>query len=494
MVNWIVTVGNLTLENVFDIEYNTGEEDGLGTATIICANSYNNRQIKSGEAVKITRNGSVDFRGYVVGKPTKGGADQINLEIDVVDKRSELQYLEPNRVFYQKDTGEIVKSLVNEKIKTVETDNEYGVIIDKGKIQTEGGPWSSNIPITENGDIAIISLSEVGENFIFLGWPEGSFSNPIYKLTHDSVPTKAIPGDGQIDTFYTRLVVNNKGEIFEVEIDLRDNAGNNYIWNPDISESGFKTYELKGEDASSESQMENVSKLSNDGHLQYRFKTDGVLPEARAAGVDFASTVPYQVKSRNTPIGTSEVQNTGNVISRRIQENSFKAINQLATEDKYISYIDKDDELHYEPAGERLAKRIEYSTTNVVEAKFNRDYQSITNRVTVKASGDIRVTEEEPSSINFYGISSREKPIVDKEIQTEEEARRRAKGFLDKNAWTDEAFNFVIGDQTFKNIEFGEEVFVKWPPENINGLYVVSDVKVDKDGLVYLSITNRSGI
>jgi hypothetical protein len=186
------------------------------------------------------------------------------------------------------------------------------------------------------------------------------------------------------------------------------------------------------------------------------------------------------------------VETTGNVITRRIERSAYDMIKEFATEDEYITYVDTNDILYYEQSGnQQQPLSIDFNTTRVVDATFDRDYQQITNRVTVQGDDDIRVTVEDTSSVDFYGISSREQPIIDKEIQTRDEAERRGQGFLAKNAWDDEAIEFVIADADYSDLTLGEDITINWPPENVTGTYVVSNVETDKDGLVTVQITKR---
>jgi len=486
MVQWDVTVGSVTLDSIFDVSYNNGRTEGLGEATVVCGNNTNNRAIESGDEIQISKNGTLDYRGYIIGKPTKAGASRTELEVKAVDKRMELKHQQVNRVFYETDTGEIIRKILNEKLVPFSFSNDLGEFIHKGESASE---WDTNIPKSSEGGIVSLSLENQGSDFMFFGWPSGSGSQDSYHATYDSVPTDATVGDGQVDTFYTRLAINNNGGPFSAEVDLRDNFGNNYIWSLELPESGFTEFELKAEDAVSDANI--GSPVSTDQTLEYRFSIDGTLAGARGVAIDYASAIPFEVDSRDTDITPGGVTDSGNVITRRIERSAFQTLKEFAVEDQFISYVDIDDVLHYENAGQNTAREIDFSSTNVVDAEFNRDYQDVTNKVTVQGDGDIRVTIPQPDSIEFYGVSSRDEPIVDTEIQTEEEAIRRGRGFLSNKAWDDEAFKFVIANTEYESVSLGDDILVNWPPENIAGTFQVSNSETDKDGLVTISITKR---
>lgn len=492
MVSWNATIGGITIDAIFEINYDKGETGKIGTASIICANNNNNRSVESGDDVTIQKNGVVDYTGYVSGKPTKAGSEGVELEIEAIDKRSELKYEQVSRVFYQKDTGEIIRSAINNKLRPTSVDNEgKGNYIHRGDNLTN---WVSDIPNFSLGGIASVSLGKAGGEFIFCGWPEGSGSSKTeYAATFDNVPSNVIPGDGQVDTLFTRILINNGGEQFSLEIDLRDNAGNNYIWQPELQGSRFQQLTLPAEDAVTKATIGN--KVSTNGTLEYRFKLAGTLPEGRGAAIDYASAVSYRTDNRTTDISPTEVQNSENVITRRVDRSLFAMIQEFATEDSYISYVDNNDILHYEPSGNTFSDfEIDYNTTPVVSAKFDRDYQQIINRVTVQGDGDIRATFEDSASIDFYGISAREQPLVDEQIQTMEEVKRRGRGFLSKHAWNDSAFTFEIADTNYKSIQTGNEMRVRWPPENINGSYIVTKTETDSSGIVTVNLTSSESI
>lgn len=490
MVSWDVTIGGTTIQDIFEVNYSSGEPDKVGEVSILCANNATNRGISSGDDVTVKKNSTTDFTGYVAGKPTKGGPENVELEIIATDKRAELKYEQVKRVFYQKDTGDIIKEAINNRIAPASTENEeVGEFIHKGSSTSN---WSTDIPIFELGDILTQSLFNAGDNFLFVGWSEGA-GNQNYNLTYSNVPSSAIPGDGLIDNFKTRVLVNNPGGQFAMEVNLRDNSGNNYNWFIENPDSNFNLYELNAEDAVPEAEI--GTSLSNDGYLEYRFRIDGELPEGRGAAIDFASTIPFRTVSRGSDISPSQVETTGNVITRRVDRSIFEMLREFGIEDGYISYVDESDILHYEQAGQTQSpKDIDFDTTNVTKADFNRDFENVINKVTVVGDGDIKVTVEDPASIKFYGVSAREEPIVDEQIQTKNEAIRRGKGMLRKKAWDDSAFVFEVADASYQDVQIGDDITVDWPPESINGTYSVTKLDTDFHGIVTLHLTGADTV
>lgn len=491
VVNWTVEVedkddGTVTqVDKIFNVHYSRGETDRLGKAIIECADNSTNRGFSSGDSITIKKNGTEDFVGYVTGKPTSAGADP-TLEIESKDSRLALKHEQVGRVFYNMDTGNIIKEALN---NTTELKNQRNVFTGD-----DISNWSSDTPELELGNLTAQQLHEVGSDFIFVGWVEDSGAGQeVYSLTNHSVPARAIPGDGTIDRMETRFLVNNRGQHFDLEVNLRDNHGNNYNWSVDIAGSRFQTYELNAEDATTEASI--GSSLSQNGSIEFRFKLEGALPEPRAAAIDYARTIPFDTSTRSTDLSDAGIDTTGRKITRRVDRSLFELITNLSTEDDYISYVDTDNVLYYEQSGqERSDLSIDYNTTHVVEATFNRDYENVVNKVTVQGDGDVRVSIEDSASIQFFGVSPREEPIVDESIQTEAEATKRGRGYLRKHAWNDSAFEFTVADVDYQSLSIGNDVFIDWPPENINGTYTVTEKETDQHGLVTLSFTDTSAV
>lgn len=283
------------------------------------------------------------------------------------------------------------------------------------------------------------------------------------------------------------MLVNNRGDQIEAEVDLRDYAGNNYIWTPERLDTNFREYTFSAEDAVSHADI--GSKNTNSGSLQYRFRLKGTLPEPRAVAIDMAQTLPFALKTRTQDLTVANVQDVGHTITRRFDENVLNILKTFVMEEGMASWVDANDDLHFEPAGGSGASQsIDYGTTPVTSTSFSRDYDRIVNKVTVQGSGQVQVTAVDESSAKFYGLSEREKQLVDRSIQTEVEATRRAKGFLQDHAWEDGAMSFEIADGSFEDVRVGEAIPIKWDPEDVNNAFIVTAVETDADGYVTIEI------
>lgn len=481
MPTWDVEVEGTAVDGLIEVKPQDAGEGKLARAKVTCGNTAGNRAIASGDEAVVFKNGSEAFEGKVTKKPSKGSNNDF-LELIVGDNRVELTLEEVHRPFYDMDSGAIVTEAVNKKAE----------VLSRRLVTTgdeSGSEWESDIPVFEPAEFSNKRFREKGSDVIFCGWREGTSGTYSAKFT--GVPASAIPGDGQIMRLNTRLLANNSGDQIRGEVELVDNAGNNYVWSLPRLTTEFEEYELLAEDARTTAEIGTTA--TGTGVLEYRFSLNGDLSESRAVLIDYAETLPFSLTNRNTEIGTSGVQTTGRTITRRWDASIMELLNELTTEEGFTSYVDGNKELNFEPAGQTSAtKAIDHASTPVVGADIDRDYDRIVNKLTVQGSGGIQVTVRDKGSIQFYGISPREDQIVDKEIQTQREARERGESVLDDKAWHDTAMTFEVADQSFSEVRVGQAIEITWPPEDIDGSYIVSSTEVEDSGIVKISATGNT--
>ena len=481
MATWDVTVEGTPVDALIEVKPEDKSEGQLARTKVTCGNTASNRAIASGDAATVTKNGSVEFEGNVTKKPSKGSNNDF-LELIVGDKRVELHYEEVHRPFYNMDTGDIIAEAVNKRAQTLSRRTVTGG-------DESGSEWESDIPVFEPASFSNKRYRERGSDVVFCGWREGAAGEHYARFT--DVPASAIPGDGQIMRLSTRALANNSGDQIRGEVELVDNADNAYVWDLSRMTTDFQKYELRAEDARTNAKI--GSNASGTGVLEYRFNLTGELSEARAVLIDYAETLPFSLKTRNTAVSPAEVQTTGRTITRRYDASIMEMLKELSTEDGFTSYVDQSEDLHYEPAGQSVAsKSIDHSSTPVVDADIDRDYDRITNKLTVQGSGGIQVTVQDKASVEFYGLSAREDNIVDKEIQTEREAQARGEAVLDDEAWHDTAMTFSVADASYTDVRVGQSMSVEWPPEDISGEYIVSATEVQDSGIVKVSLSGNT--
>lgn len=473
-MSFSVTIGGASVDGLMDVNFKGADTEEIGEAEIEVKNNNFNRSFNYGEEVIVKRDGSTVWTGYLEKKPPTGDRN-LRLNLTARDKREELQYVEVHRPFYDMDSGEVVRNMVNKAV-----DPQSPVFIHTGDDLTN---WTSDIGTFELAQIPNQDINEYGTDLLFAYWEEGRTGE--FTATFDSVPATAAD-DGQILWLETGFLFNNRGNFFEVEVELRDHSGTNYVWDlpiPDGTE--YVEQKLPAEEATTSG-----AELTSNGTLEYRITISGELPEARAGVIDYARTRPFETGDRDTGFTVNNVQDTGRNIIRRMDSTVFEAVAKLATEDKAVSFIDENDDLHYQPAGDTDApESITYSGTRVVEVEADKDATDITNKVTVQGAGGLQRTLQDTGSIQFYGVSERAEPLVNKEIQNEDELRAYGEGYLDKNAWSDTDLTFTIADSAYKNVVVGQRIQVTWPPQDLDGTFTVSETETDTAGKVKIGIT-----
>ena len=484
MPPYTVTVDGTELEEVLDVEYEGSGFGKEGSATIEVLNKPHNRQFGSGDRMVIKNDGYTDFVGYLKGKPSRAGPRKVALQLKAAGLDGELSNIEVKRLFYDEDTGAIVRKALTTRAR--KTDPVWG---DRG---TSLGGWAGDVPVLQLGNVSSRQLSTIGNNFIFAGWPGGT-GNGVYTL-RSKIPSETIPGDGLLERVEFRMLINNRGRQFEGEFSVSDGRGTVYNWPMKLGLTNFDIHRFDAQEANTETEI--GSPPPGDRQvMELRLKVSGLLPEPRALAIDYAQFFPFTTESRESRIGAAGIQNTGRRITRRFDTDLGQMLERLSKEDGYNYWVDRKDVLHYESGGSRPSpKEIDHNGTRVTSARFNRDFEKIENKVTVRGSDDISVTAQDSSSINYFGIQPRPADIVDKEIQTEQEARDRAEGHLRKNAWNEEAAEFEIMDTSFKQAAVGQKIRVNWPPEDINGRYTITKKETDRHGIVTIGVSKRGTV
>lgn len=490
MANFKVEVGGTNATDVIDVEYDKTEGADIGQATVTVGNTSANRSLfQSGSDVVIKREdpanpGTFDteWRGEVTGSPSNTSRRNVTLEVECETKLGQLEYGKVGRPFIQMDTGKIVEQAV-EKVVEPNTSPRF---ISTGSDLTN---WDSDAGVFELANINKKRLNEFGSDLLYADFGEGE--SGTWHLTYDDVDFGEAPGR-QILKVEMRMLVNNRGNVFEGEFELRDHDGINYVWSLDIpGYAGFKTYELTPDDAEY-----GGGELTTDGSCEIRVSSDGGLPEDRALVVDMIRSTPFSLNDRNTSVTANSVESTGRTITRRLDGSILEIASTLAQEDGAAVYIDDSNDLHYETAGDTSVPAnlniTDDGSVPVVDVEVDRDYD-VRNRVTVQGKGDLQATFEDSASIDFYNTEApKEEPIVDKSIRTKSGLESRARGFLNDHAWEDSAMSFTIGDASFKDVGVGQSIDVTWGPEDVDGTFIVSSVSTTPEGYVVIGMTGNT--
>lgn len=469
-----VTIGGTAPDAVFEVDTSDSASE-LGSASIVVGDTEANRGISSGDRVVVQRPGGETWRGYVIGKPSR--ESEGTLEVQAADTRYELKQRDLSRVFYNMDAGAAVREAV-----------EYEAEGRGERRIHEGGAisgWSSDAHVLELGGFDGERIHERGSDVVFVGLREGATGT--FSAKYDGLPESAAPG-GRVTRLETRMLVNDPGEQLSVEVELRDASGNSYTWGVDRPGTNFDVHELRAEEAE-------PSGSGGGPWLEYRFDVSGRLSENIGAAIDWASAYTFALRERDTDIGTSGVADTGRTITRRVDKSVLELLQDLETEEGFASWVDDDDELHFQQSGGEVTdKSVVRGETPVTSAKFNTDYDAVHNKVTVRGNPgkDVQVTIEDSASIAFYGVAPRSEPLVDEELQSDPEAEARGRGYLEEHAWDDTVAEFEVADSSYQAVSKGDAIYVDWPPRSLEGFFVVEEAESDSGGVVTLVLGVRA--
>lgn len=459
-------------DQVVDVQTARRGESDLGAATVRMVATPANRSIEAGDDVRIQRPGST-WSGSVTAKRLE--ADSTLLAVDAIETRLSLKHqdLSQSQVFY-----DIPSSRAVELAATTQAQPLSKTPIHVG---SDTADWSSTAPVFERYAGTRAGLYQWGTDLLFLGARQG-YSQPV-TATYEAVPQAAI-ADG-IRGLDTRLLVNDPGNVWSVEIELVTPGGTTYVWEPELSGSGFQALELAAEEATPNGE------LSGTGQLQYRFYPNATLANDTGIFIDNAHTLPFRRRSRPTTLDTAGVQATQRQIIRRPARSAAQFIQDLAIEDQYTWYVDQSDTLFYVPASQGTRLSITAGSTPVTGVDADRDYEGVRNVVSVQGAGDIEVTVRDVASIQYYGSVPRSEPIVDKTLQSEQAARARGEGYLNDRAWNDAQVTFTIADEAYDELTAASKVPVDWPTPQLSGSFEVDRV-VASNGLVEVTILASS--
>jgi len=487
MTDFRVTADGATVSGVTSLEYETKEGKSVSVATITVLNTPANRNtFTTGTPVTVERQdpstpGSfeTEFRGEVTAKPSENSRRNLTLSVEAEALSGRLEFAKVSRPFINVDSGVAVRRAAT---TVAEPSNEPAYISTGSDI----GKWSSDANAFELADISEKSLNKFGDNLLYADFAEGDTGT--FTVGRTNIDPSTVPGR-RILRVDTRMTVNNTGGVFDAELELTDNGGTTYVWELDLPDGpGFKTFELRPADATF-----GGGELTESNALEIRVKTDGPLPEHRALAIDMVRTVPFTVIDRDTGLSTA-VEETGRTITRTLEGSILEVANQIATEDGAIVYVDDQNVLHLERAGTTTAAATIDDTfsTAVIDVEVDRDFD-VTNRVTVVGKDDKQATFEDKASINFYNEQApRQEPIVDTTLRTDADLRARGRGYLNDNAWEDTSMSFTLANAAFRDVNVGELIDVSWPPEDIDGTFIVSSKQTDDNGYVTLGMTGST--
>jgi len=485
MPNRQVDVDGTTASKVIDVDYSKPVGDKIGTATISVGNTQTNRNLfTSGAEVTIKVEDpdnpgtyTDEWVGEVIGKPSNASKRNLTLEVDAESKAAQAEFGKVNRPFIEKTNSEIVTQMVS-KVADPERKETF---ITKAEATAD---WSHNVRDFELMD-SISDVVRTGGNALYFGIRPGA-SGTIY-AEYTGGPT--ISGRS-LDRLDTGLLIADKGGNFVGKCILVDGDGIQYEWELELTgRAENKQYKLPVEDA----EIKTTADYAN-GTIRWELITEGNVPDERAFMIDSAKAVTVSLRTRSIDL-TTDVEATSFTSTRRLNGSMLEMATRLAEEEGYDVFVDSTGTLNFKQSGgtkSSLSIDETDSTLNCVNVAVDRDFSKIRNQVTIQGKDDLRVAYESTQSISFYNEKApKEEPIDDEAIRTEEQARRRARGFLEENAFDDGAISFTIGNPDFRDITPGEAISVTWPSEDLDGEYVVNSVDATAEGFTVINLSGN---
>lgn len=487
MTTYQITADGITVTRVVDVSYSNTSNGEVGSATITVANTEGNRALfQPGAKVNVfeedTSNpGTYDkvWAGEVNGKPSDTSRRNLTLQVEAESKSGALEYISVDRPFIEMSNSEVLREAVD-KTRDPEVRNEF---IHKGSSLTSWSSNAANFSLTSSPS----NIQKFGSDAVYCGIPRASTGTTYAEYSFD--PSK-VPGR-RLFRLETRLLVNNRGGVFDVTVSITDEDGIRFEWNVDTTGiSEFKNYELAVEDA-------NVSTGGSPGTLRYEVAAnDSKVPEDRAFAIDHAKSVTFRLLDRDVGV-TTDIEETEFKTTRRVSTSVLNLLDRFRVEDGYVGRVTSDNTLIYEPDGSTRAPfDVVYGSgdVDVVDISVNRDYD-VRNRVTVQGKDDVQVSFEDTASIQFYNAEvPKQEPIDNPSIRTIEQARRRARGYLNENAWEDGAITVTVADPRSKQVEAGQVMGFDWEPEGLDGDFTVDSVSRKSSGLTEISVSGSTSL
>lgn len=483
-----VEVEGVEATDIIDVDYGSSSTGDIGEASITLANTRLNRTLFSpADDVVISRPDPDDpgsfirsWSGEVISKPSNESRGNLQLEVTAESKTAQLEYAKLSRPFVELTSDQIIRRAVEERRIP---DPQIETITDG----TSVAGWSSDADTLRLLDTTS-GIETRSANALYAEYAAGT-SGDLYVEKTD-VAASSVP-NRRIDRFETRLLINDRGGMFEGTVTLVDDAGVRYVWDLELNGTGaFETYELPVEDA-------DITETNQSPSVRYDFTiTDGSLPEIRALAIDFVDVVTFETEDRGLGVTTDLVE-TDFVTTRRFEKSIMEVVRILAQEDGATGYVDENDVLRYIPDGEEFAPFAiteEDENAAIVNFEVDRNFD-VRNRVTIEGKDDLRVSFEDPASIQFYNTEApKEQPIDAPSVRTREQAKRRARGFLNDKAWDDGAVEVTSANAAYADTSPGQVIPVEWPSEDVSNTFLVSEVGRTSEGYVTLSLSGRTNV
>jgi hypothetical protein len=475
-----VNVDGVRVTNLIDVEYDKTSGGSIGTATVTVANTDTNRSLfESGAEVEVVdpNTGVKTWTGEVNQKPSNTQNRNLTLEITAESKMGALEYANVDRPFIELTNAEVLRESVAKEADPEVREDFINESVDSDLWVSNGDEIqesSTDRRLGKNGPyILYVQINEGRTDTVFA---ERDFDPSI------------IPGR-RLKRLESRFIVNNTGGTFDVKLSVTDADGIKYEFEPD--EAGLS----KLQERKFEVEEATITTGNEPGKLRFEVTAKDETPENRAFGIDFNKAFTFRLVDRNIGV-TTDIEDTDFATTRVLSKSIAEMVDDFSVEDGYVGYVTSDKVLKYKQVNTRAPFDIDTSTNDVLvtDITIDRDFD-VRNRVTIDGAEGVKASFEDTASIQFYNEEApKSEPIENPNIRTQEQARKRARGYLNDNAWEDSAITLTVVDPRTKEVEVGDLMGITIPSEDVDGDFVIDSIMLNTDGTRTLSVTGTTSL
>lgn len=260
----------------------------------------------------------------------------------------------------------------------------------------------------------------------------------------------------------------------------------------------FKAVFSGSDKAQSFDHYDDIKIYGEDGNIIFRGRIEDMLPDYNKnitiiSGRDYLAELldkfvveAYTTKLRSYIVDDIVSKNSSHITRVNVQVSlagteltyTFKSsvwdiLVQCSGDDEYKFWVDNTNDLHYTPKGYTdSGLSLILGTSDIMAFDIEERSGEIINRVTIYGGGSpaVVVMLEDMESQDFYGIT-KEKRIIDDQIDTEDLAISTAQAYLNDNAWILDMITFEVDG--YETLNASELIHVTLSTHSIDDDYLV---------------------
>lgn len=450
-----VTDGSTQIENILGVEETDLDASESSRVTVLCEKTSNNQNISKSDDVTVELDGNTEFVGKV--KNVNETRSENVLELVITGQRNTIQSQDVDRVFYNKDAGDVVNNIINEK--TQPQDRKFTTKFENLS------DINSDSSTTEYTELPKYNLTEHGTNSVFLGLEKGSSGTYTAKISNiNQIGLNSGQGFFRFDL---KALINDEQNALNIKIHLKDNNGVDYVWEIDEIRGWSYNYQFNAEEAE-EKEITNI----NNGEIAIKIELENKIEKAIGMVLDSCRIIPYEIRERDfSP--TVDFAIADREIKRRINDDIISALENLTDDDSaQLRYNNRENKIEYKYSDKNSGITIDDSLT-ILDFQEKEDYD-VVNRVVVSGDGVTGVAEDR-NLIKQYGrVNTITK--MDTSLNTKKECERRAQKILENEGGQYRSLDITIeGLSTQQKQQLKPQSTVNIDYDGIQGVYKIRE-------------------